>query len=140
LRRWRRRWRLTWTRGLSSAEAARRLAADGPNELWAAPPVPTWRKILAQFRDPLIYLLLAAVAISLLARVLEGGDRCSHGSSHPANHRHLSTRRLIEGTHNLNQARTAGFSVLVFCQLFNCFNARSGTVSAFRHLFVNRWR
>jgi P-type Ca2+ transporter type 2C len=29
--------------------------------------------------------------------------------------------------------------VLVFCQLFNCFNARSGTVSAFRHLFVNRW-
>jgi P-type Ca2+ transporter type 2C len=29
--------------------------------------------------------------------------------------------------------------VLVFCQLFNCFNARSGTASAFRHLFVNRW-
>ena len=29
--------------------------------------------------------------------------------------------------------------VLVFCQLFNCFNARSGTVSAFRHLFANRW-
>jgi P-type Ca2+ transporter type 2C len=29
--------------------------------------------------------------------------------------------------------------VLVFCQLFNCFNARSGNVSAFRHLFVNRW-
>jgi hypothetical protein len=24
-------------------------------------------------------------------------------------------------------------------QLFNCFNARSGTVSAFRHLLVNRW-
>jgi magnesium-transporting ATPase (P-type) len=30
-------------------------------------------------------------------------------------------------------------AVLVFCQLFNCFNARSGTASAFRHLFVNRW-
>ena len=59
--------------GLSSAEAARRLAADGPNELRAAPPVTTWRKILAQFRDPLIYLLLAAVAISLLAWVLGGG-------------------------------------------------------------------
>jgi P-type Ca2+ transporter type 2C len=59
--------------GLSSAEAARRIAADGPNELRAAPPVPTWRKILAQFRDPLIYLLLAAVAISLLAWVLGGG-------------------------------------------------------------------
>jgi magnesium-transporting ATPase (P-type) len=60
--------------GLSSSEAARRLAADGPNELRSAPPVPIWLKILAQFRDPLIYLLLAAVAISLLAWVLAGGD------------------------------------------------------------------
>jgi P-type Ca2+ transporter type 2C len=29
--------------------------------------------------------------------------------------------------------------VLVFCQLFNCFNSRSGVVSAFRYLLVNRW-
>jgi Ca2+-transporting ATPase len=29
--------------------------------------VPIWRKILAQFQDPLIYLLLAAVVISLVA-------------------------------------------------------------------------
>ncbi|HEX5908128.1 MAG TPA: cation-transporting P-type ATPase [Propionibacteriaceae bacterium] len=60
--------------GLSSAEAALRLAADGPNELRAAPPVPTWRKILAQFRDPLIYLLLVAIAISLIAWALGGGN------------------------------------------------------------------
>ena len=60
--------------GLFSAEAARRLTADGPNELRAAPPVPIWRKILAQFRDPLIYLLLAAVAISVLAWALAGAD------------------------------------------------------------------
>ena len=58
--------------GLSSAEAARRLAADGPNELRATPPVPIWRKILAQFQDPLIYLLLVAVVISLVAWVLGG--------------------------------------------------------------------
>jgi Ca2+-transporting ATPase len=58
--------------GLSSAEAARRLAADGPNELRGTPPVPIWRKILAQFQDPLIYLLLAAVVISLVAWVLGG--------------------------------------------------------------------
>ncbi|PPL20262.1 cation-translocating P-type ATPase [Microterricola pindariensis] len=62
--------------GLSDAEAAGRLAADGPNELRGTPPVPTWRKILAQFQDPLIYLLLAAVAISLLAWVVEG----AHGA------------------------------------------------------------
>jgi Ca2+-transporting ATPase len=46
---------------------------------------------------------------------------------------------LIEGGHDLASARTAGFTVLVFGQLFNCFNARSETASAFRHLFVNRW-
>lgn len=46
---------------------------------------------------------------------------------------------LLEGTHSLDNARTAGFTVLVFAQLFNCLNARSETASAFRHLFVNRW-
>lgn len=46
---------------------------------------------------------------------------------------------LIEGGSSLDQARTAGFTVLVIAQLFNCFSARSETVSAFQHLFVNRW-
>ncbi|PWC06174.1 cation-translocating P-type ATPase [Mycetocola zhujimingii] len=60
------------TVGLTSDEAARRLAADGPNELRGKAPVPVWRKLLAQFEDPLIYLLLAAVAISLAAWIVEG--------------------------------------------------------------------
>lgn len=51
--------------GLEEAEAARRLQAEGPNEMRAAAPVPMWRKILARFQDPLIYLLLVAIAISL---------------------------------------------------------------------------
>lgn len=46
---------------------------------------------------------------------------------------------LIEGTGDLATARTAGFTVLVFAQLFNCFNALSETTSAFAHLFVNPW-
>jgi magnesium-transporting ATPase (P-type) len=46
---------------------------------------------------------------------------------------------LIEGRYDLDHARTAGFTVLVFAQLFNCFNARSDLVSAFRGLFTNRW-
>lgn len=54
-------------RGLTAAEAASRLAADGPNELRSKPPVPWWRKMLAQFQDPLVYLLLVAMAISLVA-------------------------------------------------------------------------
>ena len=58
--------------GLSSQEAARRLVTQGRNELRAVPPVPAWRRILAQFRDPLIYLLLGAIAIALLAWLIEG--------------------------------------------------------------------
>ena len=46
---------------------------------------------------------------------------------------------LIEGTQDLATARTAGFTILVFAQLFNCFNARSENTSAFAHLFVNPW-
>ncbi|MDP1968957.1 MAG: cation-translocating P-type ATPase, partial [Burkholderiaceae bacterium] len=46
---------------------------------------------------------------------------------------------LIEGTQSLDSARTAGFTVLVFAQLFNCFNARSETTSAFSHFFSNPW-
>ena len=55
--------------GLSSAAAARRLAESGPNLLRATPPVPIWRRALAQVRDPLIYLLLAATVVSLVAWV-----------------------------------------------------------------------
>jgi len=58
--------------GLSAQEAARRLAQNGPNALRAAPHVPAWRRALAQFQDPLIYLLLAAVAVALVAWWVEG--------------------------------------------------------------------
>ncbi|HYO42181.1 MAG TPA: cation-translocating P-type ATPase [Candidatus Limnocylindrales bacterium] len=64
------------TTGLSAAESAVRLAQDGPNELRAKPPVPVWRKILAQFQDPLVYLLLVAIVISLVAWIIEG----AHGA------------------------------------------------------------
>jgi potassium/sodium efflux P-type ATPase len=59
-------------RGLTAAEAAARLARFGRNELLAAAPVPAWRKLLAQFADPLIYLLLVAVVISFVAWFAEG--------------------------------------------------------------------
>ncbi len=60
--------------GLSGAEAAARLARVGPNRLDATAPVPAWRKLLAQFVDPLVFLLLAAVAISILTWLLEGAE------------------------------------------------------------------
>ncbi|WP_407685808.1 cation-translocating P-type ATPase [Mycobacterium sp. HUMS_1102779] len=59
-------------RGLTAAEAARRLATVGPNDLDSVPPVPRWRKVAAQFRSPLIYLLFAALVASLAVWVAEG--------------------------------------------------------------------
>ena len=53
-------------RGLDETEARARLDWFGPNELPAAPPVPAWRRFLAQFTDVLVVLLLVATAISLV--------------------------------------------------------------------------
>lgn len=58
--------------GLTAAVAAQRLVANGPNELAAVPATPGWRRVLRQFQDPLVYLLMAAIAISFLAWALEG--------------------------------------------------------------------
>jgi magnesium-transporting ATPase (P-type) len=58
--------------GLTAEEAAERLARVGPNRLDATPPVPTWRKLLAQFQDPLVLLLIGAVGISLVMWMVEG--------------------------------------------------------------------
>jgi magnesium-transporting ATPase (P-type) len=46
---------------------------------------------------------------------------------------------LVEGGRNLDNVRTAGFTVLVLAQLFNCLNARSETTSAAHRLFDNAW-
>ncbi|MEY5100707.1 MAG: hypothetical protein RJA36_3426 [Pseudomonadota bacterium] len=58
--------------GLSSAEARHRLERDGPNELLAEAQVPALRHLLSQFHDPLVYLLLAAVVVTLAVWWLEG--------------------------------------------------------------------
>lgn len=58
--------------GLTQVQAAHRLVSTGLNVLRAQPPVPRWRKVLAQFQDPLIYLLLAAIVVSGGAWWVEG--------------------------------------------------------------------
>ena len=62
------------TVGLDAAAVAERQARFGPNRLDAAAPVPGWRKLVAHVADPLIYLLLGAVVISLAAWLIEGRD------------------------------------------------------------------
>ena len=59
-------------RGLTTEEAANRLLKNGRNLLGTAPKVPAWQRALAQFQDPLIYLLLGAVAIASLAWAVDG--------------------------------------------------------------------
>jgi Ca2+-transporting ATPase len=59
-------------RGLSHAEAARRLAEYGPNALPEAEPVRLWQRLLRQFMSPLIYILLFALALDLGLWAWEG--------------------------------------------------------------------
>src|SRR5262245_54702488 len=62
----------TGPHGLTSEEAAARLAADGPNELSTTRARSAWRTFAAQFRNALILILLAATLVSgLLGHTLE---------------------------------------------------------------------
>jgi len=58
--------------GLTSAEAAVRLAQAGPNALPERPPDPLWRRLLRQFASPLIYILLFALAFDLGLWIYDG--------------------------------------------------------------------
>ena len=58
--------------GLSAFEAASRLEKNGLNTLFSAPPIAVWRRVWAQFQDPLVYLLFVAIGIAVLAWALGG--------------------------------------------------------------------
>jgi len=61
------------TRGLTSIEAAARLARDGPNELEQEEKLPLWKLFLRQFASLIIVLLFAACVASLaLGEWVEG--------------------------------------------------------------------
>src|SRR5262249_11566818 len=51
--------------GLGTADAQERLQRYGANALATEPPIPGWRRFLAQLRDVLVILLLVATAISV---------------------------------------------------------------------------
>jgi Ca2+-transporting ATPase len=54
--------------GLSAAEAARRLATAGPNELRRDDGTPPWRIFVRQLSSPVVLLMLAAAVVSGLLR------------------------------------------------------------------------
>ncbi|MCW8128877.1 MAG: cation-translocating P-type ATPase [Planctomycetota bacterium] len=51
-------------RGLDAAAAAERLRVEGPNRLHEAPPLPAWRRFLAQFADIIVGMLIVAALLS----------------------------------------------------------------------------
>ena len=58
--------------GLSSTEAAQRLAANGPNELKEAEPISPWAIFLGQFKNLIVWILIVAGIVSgLLGEVVD---------------------------------------------------------------------
>lgn len=51
--------------GLTSEEAAARLAEHGPNTVPPPPPQPVWRRVARAVGDPMVLVLLAAVVLTL---------------------------------------------------------------------------
>jgi Ca2+-transporting ATPase len=60
--------------GLSSAEAAKRLAKHGRNEIQKTSKASPLRLLLSQFTSPLILLLIAAAVVSMAMSFLPGSD------------------------------------------------------------------
>ena len=58
-------------RGLRDAEAQRRLEQYGPNRLKSAPETPWWKRLLEQFENFLVIILLVAIVISVIEWVLQ---------------------------------------------------------------------
>ena len=51
-------------RGLTDAQVRQRRELVGPNQLTEAPPVSVWRKLFAQFKDLVIWILIFAAIVS----------------------------------------------------------------------------
>lgn len=60
--------------GLSESEVRRRFERFGVNEIATTAEVPAWKRLLVQFRDPLVLLLLVAIVVSLIAWAIDGAS------------------------------------------------------------------
>ncbi len=57
-------------KGLTAQEAEESRKQHGPNTLTQIPPEPLWKKILAGFKDPMILILLVALAVQVVLFLL----------------------------------------------------------------------
>ncbi len=60
--------------GLTQDEADRRFVEYGPNAIPEARPVSIWRRFIGQFKSPLIYILVLALALDLGIWLSSGAD------------------------------------------------------------------
>ena len=61
--------------GLTKAQVEESRRQYGANTLTQIPPDPLWKKILEGFKDPMIMILLVALAIQVVLFIL--GDHCA---------------------------------------------------------------
>ena len=69
----------TSKKGLSSTEAQARLDEYGHNELIATGGISPLRMFLSQFKDPMVIILLIAIALSLFAAMVPGSEHSGSG-------------------------------------------------------------
>ena len=69
----------TSKKGLSSTEAQARLDEYGHNELIATGGISPLRMFLSQFKDPMVMILLVAIALSLFAAMVPGSEHSGSG-------------------------------------------------------------
>ena len=113
---------ILWINLLTDAAPALAMGVDpAPDDVMARPP----RRLDDRVIDVTMQLNVLFVGAVMAIATLLAIDIARPGG-------------LIEGSHSLATGRTVAFTTLVFAQLFNCFNARSDSQSALRHLFTNR--
>ena len=64
----------SWPEGLTTAECKTRQVKYGHNEIEEDEREPKWKRFIAQFQDPLIYLLILAATIALILHPNKPGD------------------------------------------------------------------
>jgi Ca2+-transporting ATPase len=114
---------LLWINLITDGAPALALGLDPPGRsMMARPPRPATERVITArmwFGIFFVGIVMAAGTLSMIDSSLPGGR--------------------LPGTGTIGYAQTRAFTVLILFQLFNVFNARSDTESAFRGLFHNAW-
>ena len=121
---------LLWINLLTDAAPALAMGVDPQtDDVMARSP----RKLTDRVIDRDMWIDIAFIGIIMAVVTLIGMDMHLEGG--------LFTDRSIGGTHEFQmiEARTMGFTILVFAQLFNAIASRSARQSAFVGLFSNKW-